>query len=239
MQEICSFCLQLSLQLITLHGPWEWGSWNSLSICHHYQISSTVFFALPGTVLEAVKSLFSYPLPFPSLHPRLLPTETEPMQTEPWSRPAACSDCLPRGAAGPHYVAAVSITKKEKFQLSMELRTRKQMLDPTDHSDERQAYPKKLSLNSKTFSVATKVMLKCWDAVTDRSLGCNCWKKRTCLTHALLTQLPSAMQLAVSYLFRYCNTLPDGCVLTSIQAHSHLLMWEVTGNAAFVWCTFG
>lgn len=46
------------------------------------------------------------------------------MQTEPWSRPAACSDCLPRGAAGPHYVAAVSITKKEKSQLSMELRTR-------------------------------------------------------------------------------------------------------------------
>lgn len=118
-------------------------------------------FALPGTVLAGVKSLFSYPLPFPSLHPGLLPAEIEPMQTEPWSRPAACSDCLPRGAAGPHYVAAVSITKKEKFQLSMELRTRKQMLDPTDHSDERQAYPKKLSLNHKTFSVATKVMLKC------------------------------------------------------------------------------
>lgn len=44
------------------------------------------------------------------------------------------------------------------------------MLDPTDHPDERQAYPRKLPLNPKIFSVATKVMLKRWD-VCDRQVS--------------------------------------------------------------------
>lgn len=123
MHETSSLWLQLALKFVTQHGPWEEGSWSSvLLISQWWQMLSVV--ALPGTVLAGVKSLFSCPLPFPFFHPGPLPAEIEPVQTDPWPRPAACSGCLPRGAAGPHYEAAVSITKKEKSQLSMELRTR-------------------------------------------------------------------------------------------------------------------
>lgn len=113
--------LHLALLLITWNGPWEWELSEHLPSLWNQQHRVV---ALPGTVLAGLRSLLSCPLPFPSFHPGLLPVEIEPMQTEPWSRPAACSDCLPWGAAGPHYAAAVSITKKEKSQLSIVLRTR-------------------------------------------------------------------------------------------------------------------
>lgn len=100
--------------------------------------------------------------------------------------------------------------------------SRLQILDPTDHPDERQAYPKKLSLNPKIFSIATKVMLKFW-AVCDRQVS------------GIYLFLQLNMDLAVSYLFRYCNTLPSGSVLTSNQARSHLLMWDM-GHSMCVMC---
>lgn len=118
--EISSLWLQLALQFITQHGPWEGGSWSSEHLPSLWNQQHCVV-SLPGTVLAGVQSLFSCPLPFPSFHLGLLPAEIEPVQTDPWPRPAACSGCLPRGAAGPHYEAAVSITKKEKSQLSMEI----------------------------------------------------------------------------------------------------------------------
>lgn len=123
MDEITSLWLQLALQFITQNGPWEGCSWNSENLPSLWNQQHCAV-ALPDTVLAGVKSLFFCPLPFPSFHPGLLPAEIEPVQTDPWPRPAACSGCLPRGAAGPHCEAAVSITKKEKSQLSMELRTR-------------------------------------------------------------------------------------------------------------------
>lgn len=46
------------------------------------------------------------------------------MQAEPWSHPAACSDCLSKGTAALLYVATVSIIKKEKSQLHVLLRSR-------------------------------------------------------------------------------------------------------------------
>lgn len=171
--------LQLALQFITQHGPWEWGGWNSEHLPSLWNQQRCVV-ALPGTVLAEVKSLFSCPLPFPSFHPGLLPAEIEPMQTGPWPRPAACSGCLPRGAAGPHYEAAVSITKKEKSQLSMELRTRTfassgmQIADawPNWSSWWKTCLSKKTFLNPRGcfFSVAANLVLKCWD-VCDRQVS--------------------------------------------------------------------
>lgn len=110
------------------------------------------------------------------------------------------------------------------------------MLGPNDHPDGRQAYPKNLFLDPQIFSVASKVMLKCW-AVHDRQVsGMQLLEKNmpdACSPHIYLF-LQLNMHLAVSYLFRYCNILPGGCTLTSSQARSHFLMWEGMEDAAYV-----
>lgn len=195
-----------------------------------------------------MKSLFSYPLSFPSFLHGLLPVEIEPMQTEPWSRPAACSDCIPGAAAGPHCVAAVSITKKEEFQLSMALRTRtfarpgKQIANVWPFLMKDRLIPKKISLNPKIVSVATKVMLKCWDACDRHISGMQLLEEKN-MPDARSPHTYLFLQLnthtAVSYMFMYCNTLPDVCVLTSNQAHSHLLICEGIGDTACIWCICG